>query len=96
VAKIKGFLNVYRSGHFHRAEKPTAFNRHAGDFYATFEDAFADIDPVSHYIDTVAVEWEDEEGLCANCQSSIPVPLGTEGVDKFGPHGYLPREVLHA
>lgn len=73
---MTGYMNVYRAGWFHRENKPNGFDRHAGDFYATRELAMADIDPPSHYIDTVEVQWEDYEVVTTNASDAIPVPLG--------------------
>lgn len=60
MALCQGWVNIYRSGFFHTAGKPGAYDRHPGDIYATEEAAFADIQPASHYIATVPVEWEEE------------------------------------
>lgn len=72
---IHGFLNVYRSGYFHRTNKPHTCNRHAGDFYLSKDAAIADIDPQSHYITTVPISWEDPEALICNPPDSQPIPL---------------------
>jgi hypothetical protein len=75
TTKIHGFMNVYRSGYFHRSNKPHTCNRHAGDFYLSREAALADIDPPSHYIDTVPISWDDPEVLVCNPSDSKPIPL---------------------
>lgn len=67
-----GFMNIYRSGFFHRAGKPSAFDRHAGDMYATREAALADINPASHYVDTVPVSWQEPAYIEVNPANSIP------------------------
>jgi hypothetical protein len=72
---MQGFLNIYRSGWFHRANKPNGFDRHSGDIYLTKEAAIAEIDPISHYIDTIPVEWEDYEVVEVNPADAVPVPL---------------------
>jgi len=72
---IKGYMNVYRSGYFHREGKPGGYNRHAGDFYPTEAAAKADIEPLSHYICTVAIEWPEEAQIEVNAADSKPVPL---------------------
>lgn len=69
------WMNVYRSGWFHRAGKPSTIDRHAGDFYETREQAMADIDPPSHYITTVPFTYVDPEDVHANAADSTPVPL---------------------
>lgn len=72
---ICGYLNVYRSGYFHRQGKPHAYDRHSGDFYPTEQDAKRDIDPPSHYICTVPVVWVEEAPVFPNGEDSQPVPL---------------------
>lgn len=73
--KVKGFMNVYRSGHFHRAGKADCYDRHAGDIYPTREAAVRDIDPPSHYIDTIEIAWEEKKLPNINGSDSVPVPL---------------------
>jgi len=73
--KCNGWMNIYRSGHFHRAGKPCMFDRHPGDLYPTEEAARADIEPLELYIDTVPVEWNDPEKVQANPPDSQPIPL---------------------
>ena len=63
---INGWINIYRSGFFHTPGKPGAFDRHPGDIYATYEAAVADIFPVSHYVATVPVAWEEETRPAVN------------------------------
>lgn len=75
--QIKGWMNVYRSGHFHKAGKPGAFDRHAGDFYATEEAARADIAPRSHYVATVPISWPDDV-IAANPVSERQRRLGAQ------------------
>lgn len=72
---VTGWLNVYRSGFFHREGKPDAFNRHAGDLYPTQEAAIRDIEPLSHYVATVPVQWSEPEYPHVNGSHSQPVPL---------------------
>lgn len=57
--RIYGYINIYRSGVYHSEGKAGAFNRHGGDVYATFEAATEAIHPASHYVDTLAINWED-------------------------------------
>lgn len=75
MATIQGFMNIYRSGYFHRKGKPGTCDRHAGDLYLSEEAAKADIDPPSHYICTVPVTWEDHADLQCNPVGSVPTPL---------------------
>lgn len=69
------WMNVYRSGFFHREGKPLTVDRHAGDFYETREQAIADIEPRSHYIATVPFVYVDDQDVTANPADSIPTPL---------------------
>ncbi len=70
------YMNIYRSGWFHREGKPNTLDRHAGDLYDSREQAMADIDPPSHYIATVPVQWTDpDDGVAANPADSVPIPL---------------------
>lgn len=70
-----GFVNIYRSGWFHREGKPLTMDRHTGDIYESYEQAIKDIDPPSHYIATVGISWLDVENVRANPADSVPVPL---------------------
>lgn len=70
-----GWMNVYRSGWFHRQGKPGDVNRHGGDLYMSLQEAMSQIDPVSHYVATVPVQWHDEPGLEPNGPDSEPLPL---------------------
>ncbi len=72
---MMGWMNVYRSGVFHRTGKPGAADRHPGDFYPTRELAEKDIELRTHFICTCPVEWEDFEVVTANDLDSKPVPL---------------------
>lgn len=75
MAQISGFMNVYRSGWFHRLAKPGTCDRHGGDLYLSEAAAKADIHPLTHYIATIPVSWEDPETLSCNPQESKPIPL---------------------
>lgn len=76
MAKTKhGFVNIYRSGYFHRMGKAGAYDRHPGDIYESYGDACADIDLEAGYIDTVGISWVDPEDVKANPATSTPVPL---------------------
>lgn len=80
LALIQGFMNVYRSGHFHRAGKPGNFDRHGGDLYPDYASAVAAIEPASHYVATVPVSWPDYVGIQANTEHSKPLPLEPRSV----------------
>lgn len=69
------YMNIYKSGWFHRAGKPLTLDRHAGDLYDSYAQAIADIEPASHYIATVPVVYEDVEDIKANPADSVPIPL---------------------
>lgn len=75
MAMQHGWVNIYKSGWFHREGKPGVTNRHGGDVYVSLFDALADIDPISHYIGTTPVSWLEDETLVANAKGSTPVPL---------------------
>lgn len=57
----EGWINIYRSGVYHTPGKPSAFDRHGGDVYPSEAAAKEHIDPLSHYLDTVPVQWFDTE-----------------------------------
>lgn len=72
------YVNLYRSGHFHRANKPGQFNVHPGDLYPTWEAAIADIDHSGVYFATVVVVVSDTtaKGMGpVNPADSEPIPL---------------------
>ncbi|NDZ17557.1 hypothetical protein C7T35_23115 [Variovorax sp. WS11] len=73
--KITGYINLYRSGWFHRQGKPSAFDLHAGDVYPTLESAQRDIEPRTHYLATVPVRWQSDQDMAPNPADSVPVPL---------------------
>lgn len=81
----QSWMNVYRSGFFHREGKPNTLDRHAGDLYDSEAEALRQIFPKSHYIATVPVEWDDPEDIKPNPPSSIPVPLSVSR-RKFAEH----------
>lgn len=76
MAKRISWMNIYRSGFFHREGKPLTLDVHSGDFYDTEELAKAAIDPPSHYRGTVSFEWDDVENIQTNPADSVPTPLG--------------------
>jgi hypothetical protein len=69
------WMNVYRSGWFHRKGKPGTVDRHAGDFYESREAAVRDIEPASHYIATVPFMYVDPEDVRENAMDSAPESL---------------------
>lgn len=70
-----GYLNIYKSGRYHRAGKPGAYDRHGGDIYARLDDAIAAIDPPEYYITTIPVVWTDAERPFPNPHYSVPRKL---------------------
>lgn len=58
--RVSGWLNIYRSGFYHKPGKSGAYDRHPGDIYASEQAARDDIHPRSHYIDTVPVAWRED------------------------------------
>lgn len=60
MPQVNGYMNIYRSGYYHTPGKPGAFDRHAGDFYATEEAALLAAEPHAGYICTVPVSWEED------------------------------------
>lgn len=70
-----GYMNIYRSGYFHRKGKPGNIDRHGGDLYDDKTTAEKHIFPRSHFIATVPVTWDDPEDCVVNPPSSVPVPL---------------------
>lgn len=67
--RVNAWLNIYRSGYFHTPGKLLAYDRHAGDCYATREAALAAIDPPSHYVATVPVAWDDAAVISPNMET---------------------------
>lgn len=73
--ECSGFVNIYRSGWFHRADKPCAYNRHPGDIYPTKEEAMRDIEPKELYVTTVPIAWQEAGDVRPNPVESVPEPL---------------------
>jgi hypothetical protein len=68
------WMNVYRAGWFHRADKPVTLNIHAGDFYASKDTALAAIDPPAAYVATVPFTYTGPIQR-ENAPDSIPQPI---------------------
>lgn len=77
LCRCVGWMNIYKSGYFHRAGKPGMYDRHPGDLYPTRESALADVDPrAAHlYMTTVKVVWYEDRPPHVNCVNSVPVPV---------------------
>ncbi|CAN7638083.1 hypothetical protein LJR130_004845 [Variovorax sp. LjRoot130] len=87
--KITGYINLYRSGWFHRQGKPGAFDLHAGDVYPTLESALRDIEPRTHYLATVPVCWQSDQDM-----APTPPPRRQSRFRSAEPHSGLPRPPL--
>lgn len=72
------YINLYKSGFFHRANKPEQFNVHPGDLYPTAEAAMRDVHPKDLWVGTVPVhvptELQHVLGT-SNPYNAIPIPL---------------------
>ena len=70
TANYVGWINIYRSGHWHTPGKPGAYNRHGAEVYPSKEDAKAAAAESGRSCDlvaTVPVMWyEPETGLKPN------------------------------
>lgn len=80
------FINLYRSGWFHRKGKPNTYDAHPGDLYPTAQLAMQDIDPKARdlYIGTFPVlingsiygsVLRSDYDVHLNDADSVPVPL---------------------
>jgi hypothetical protein len=74
------WLNVYRSGYYHRAGKPTATNLHGGDLYVSYADATAAIQHDRGYITTVSFQMPvpADTHIYRNPENSVPRERGGE------------------
>lgn len=82
-----GWINIYRSGFFHTAGKPGAYDRHPGDIYATEADARADISPASHYVATVPVSWQEAVVPPVNPRVNEELEIPLEWLEDGGGNG---------
>jgi hypothetical protein len=75
--RVTGWVNVYRSGYYHRAGKPNMFDRHPGDLYPTRAAALADIAPEARhlYVGTSPTTWWEDCEPHVNSACSRPVPV---------------------
>lgn len=55
--KIVGYINIYKSGFYHKPGKPGAFDLHPGDIYFDRESCLEQARPKSHVV-LVAVPIE--------------------------------------
>lgn len=71
------YLNVYRSGTYHRQGKPGHCNIHGGDFFTTLYDALTHAESANGYVTTVEVDIPVPEGyhIVRNPDNSVPTPL---------------------
>lgn len=94
-----GFMNIYRSGHFHRKGKPGMFDRHGGDLYPTREAALADIDrslSAGYVATTDAIVWYEAVQQQANPPSSVPVPMSQTRIRAVPKAGFDSLETSEA
>lgn len=82
-----GWINIYRSGFFHTAGKPGAYDRHPGDIYATECAARADISPASHYIATVPISWQEAVVPPVNPRVNEELEIPLEWLEGGGGNG---------
>lgn len=69
------YINLYRSGYWHRQGKPGTCNVHAGDVYDDFDTALRAIEPGKGYIDTIRLEASLPFPLFVNPADAEPTPL---------------------
>jgi hypothetical protein len=71
------YMNVYRSGYYHRQGKPGHCNLHAGDFFTDEMEALRCAEPDKGYIETVAFDMPVPDGcvILANPEGCVPTPL---------------------
>lgn len=90
------YINLYRSGYFHRKGKPHTLNMHGGDCYATEADAKRAIFPQSHYVATVPIMVAaDVELFEPNSVNSIPQPIQHNNVDSVPRAGMSSRALFN-
>jgi hypothetical protein len=61
-----GWINIYRSGLYHVAGKPGAYDRHGGDIYPTKDLALKHMDDNQFYVTTISISWYDTGLLTSN------------------------------
>lgn len=76
--KIKGFINIYRSGYYHRQGKPRAFDRHAGDIYMSEAAAQANIEPLSQH--SSETPFKADPATIQRGQQLVFIPPLDEGI----------------
>lgn len=69
------YINLYRSGFYHRAGKPNTTNLHGGDVYTSEVLAMENAEPDRGYITTVPFVADFPGTVLANPESSTPLPL---------------------
>lgn len=73
---VQGYMNLYKSGFYHRTGKPDGnINVHGGDVYLTFAEAASAAEPDKGYLTTVSVEYYADVKPVPNAVDSEPVPL---------------------
>jgi hypothetical protein len=69
------YINLYRSGWYHRQGKPDTTNLHAGDVYTSERLALENAEPDKGYVTTVPFEVDFPGTVLSNPSTSAPVPL---------------------
>lgn len=69
------YINLYRSGYYHRQGKPLTTNLHAGDVYDNERTAKENAEPDRGYITTVPFEVDLPGPVYVNGEGSIATPL---------------------
>lgn len=71
------YMNLYRAGWFHRANKPGTIDIHPGDFYTDYTKAVSEIDRPELYMGTIPFEYTVPEDtiLKVNAADAVAIPL---------------------
>lgn len=69
------WINVYRSGVYHRQGKPNTCNLHGGDLYTSYTDAYRAIEHDKGFIATVTVAADLPAEAYVNPPDCEPTPL---------------------
>jgi hypothetical protein len=70
-----GYMNLYRSGFYHRKGKAGACDAHGGDVYLDYADAVAQAEPDRGYFATIPIQWDAEDPIARNPDDSVPIPI---------------------
>lgn len=69
---VIGWINIYDStlSGFHTTGKPGAYDRHAGDVYATRESALRHCNPAKARIATLCIAWHEGQIITVNPEAN--------------------------